>query len=628
MERNRKTPPLFLLLLLLQVCTTRTSECPSLPDKNLTCYNDFSQNITCVWNSTYVFDGPDAECSIHATKVRISPFGRLYSASCNLKPVDISRPDLQKCLLTFHKKKIFFSHHELSINLSCNPVKQGVIISYKPVCHVKLNPPGKPDINFTSVSWFSQVPKHDQISHYSSELQWKQQNQLWDDPSMQKQQTLVTECTLECETKLEEDSLIQGETYEARVRVRVQEDGFKGTWSDWSPTASWESPVGRTKAPSGIAVGVLHMILAGVAVSALLLTVVFLRADKTTWVYMVKKIKGPPIPNPANSFLRNGHLQSWWRPHFTSESFHSFLKPVDIVSAEVTSSVDVITPFRPDAKMFRNNGSHQSKNSCFSNPSYSELCTDPVSSLTAGNLEPCVIDAPYGPVGCQDAGQNTEQVCDVMRGKEMEILQLLSKGGSNSEAMQVISDYEKCRKFQVERFRLLSLDSGMCTCEEVSQESMEADSINVTDSHDEGPEDEEEREGGFGGKVHFQMLFGSSGGTSESIQLCSDYEQVPKLQADSPELPSLDSGVSSGGEEQVSQEESRAGGDWSTECTRFPFPPCPSSALQCSLLSSQQMPLNLLPLPNHILERVSLMSTGRSVEPSGDGYMPVRQEQS
>ncbi|XP_044042875.1 uncharacterized protein LOC122871607 isoform X2 [Siniperca chuatsi] len=413
------------------------------------------------------------------------------------------------------------------------------------------------------------------------------------------------------------------------------------TWSDWSPIASWESPVGRTKPTLDVA-GVAFGIVACVAVFALFLAVI--RTDKTTWIYMVKRIRGPPLPNPAKSFLQDVNFQNWLSPHFTSESFHSFLKPVEIDSVEITSIVDAVVPFGPEVELLqkiRRERNHESTSSNFFNPSYSQLCPPPpVSSLTAGNLKPCASDTPYGPVGSQGEGKNAEQDRDEVRGKKEEILQLLGKGNNNSEPMPVISDYEKVEKLQVERLRLQSLDSGMCSGEKVSQESLEADSISVTDSHDEGPEGKEEREGD-NGKEDFQKLFGGSGGIfgKGSIQVCSDYEQVQKLQADSPELPSMDSGNSSGGEEQVSQEEGLGDLHKSTESTSLLFPPPspPSSALPCSLPSFTPLPLNfsglglspaVRPLPSHILERIALISTNRLVEASGDGYMPVRQEQS
>lgn len=279
----------------------------------------------------------------------------------------------------------------------------------------------------------------------------------------------------------------------------------------------------------------------------------------------------------------------------------------------------------------------ESTSSGFSNPSYSELCTPPpppVHSLTPGNLEPCATDSPYGPVGGQSEKRNTEEEDNKARERDMEFLKLISKGGS----MTVILDYEKTDQVQAERLRLQSLDSGMCSCEEVSQESIEVDSINVSDSHEEEPEDEDQKKGEDVQKVAFEKLFGIKGGffSKEPLPVCSDYERVQNLQADSPELPSLDSGVSSGSEEPVSQEEITEDADKPTETTRFLFPPPPSIALPCSLLPLPQLPLNfsapalspaLRPPLSHVLDRIARMSSGNLVEPSGDGYLPVRQEQ-
>uniref|UniRef100_A0AAZ1X1T7 Interleukin-2 receptor subunit beta N-terminal domain-containing protein n=1 Tax=Oreochromis aureus TaxID=47969 RepID=A0AAZ1X1T7_OREAU len=617
MERNKKTLSLFILLPVLLLC--RSDECPSLP-QNLTCYTDFNRIITCLWNSRYVSD--DTACTIHAQNKCLD---RPYSASCHLKSVDISRPALKKCSLIFEMENTFLSFDELSLNLSCNQMKS-VITSFMPSYHIKVNPPAEPKVNFTSVSWLSQVPEHERISSYRSEVQWKKQDQSWSDPAVHRK--LGIQCGQECKAELEPDLLIQGERYEARVRVRSVKPQPEGAWSDWSPTASWESPLGKIKPTSGITF-VVPVTIVGVVV---LLAGLLLSTHKTTRVYIVKKIKGPPIPDPGKSFLQE--IQSG----FTSEYFHSFVTPVEIITVELTSPVDAVVAYKPDEKMVLNKGSYDSTSSSFSNPSYSELCSPPpISSLTAGNLKPCAADTPYGPVGAQGEGKSTEQKSDEAREKEKETLMLLLKGSSNSEPVQVISDYEKTERLDNDRFRLQSLDSGMYKCEEVSEESMEADSINMTDSHDEESEGEEKKEGGNEQKADFQRLFGSSGGVfGKFIQVCSDYERVEKQQADSPKLPSLDSGVSSSGEEQLSQDEGMEDADKSTESTRFLFPPHPPSALPCSLLSFPQLPLNLpgprlspaLHLqPGHMTQGFALTSAGRSVEPSGDGYMPVKQEE-
>ncbi|XP_023284805.1 interleukin-2 receptor subunit beta-like isoform X1 [Seriola lalandi dorsalis] len=619
MERNKKSLLLFLLLALLHVCAVRmdVADCPSHPDKNLTCYNDYNSSITCVWNSAY--DHTDAVCTLHA-KRNISIKTLEYYTSCNLEPVDISRPALKKCSLDFNRRATFSEDNVYSINLTCKPAKQILTISYIPVCHVKLNHPGKPDINSTTISW---VITRGKIKSFISELQWKEGDQSWNDPSVQKK---YKECNLKCETELDPDLLIKGERYEARVRVKADVNWVKSTWSDWSPTASWVSPEGRPKPPllSGVAAKIWGMIIAG-AGFAFFLAVILLRNDKGTWVY--KKIKGSPLPDPGKSSLKDMDFQNWLSPHSTSELFFS-LKPEDIISVEVTSTADAVTRVKKEAalleKMKSENG-YESTSSSFSNPSYSQPL---VSSSTTGNVEPCAADTPNGSVGSQGNGKTAEEVREEERKKKMEIQQLLSKGNNNSEPVQVISDYEK------------PLVEHQSRGEEVSQESLEADSIGATDSHDEGSEDKkQEREGGDG-KVDFKMLFGGSGSLfgKGSIQVCSDYEQVQRMPPCSPELPSMDSGVCSGSEEQVSHEESLEDFDKSIESTSFQFPLTLPCTLPCALSSFPQLPLKFSgtdmspPLqpssPSHKLEGIALMTMSRSMEPSGDGYMPARQEES
>lgn len=57
-------------------------------------------------------------------------------------------------------------HYLMSILISCDPA-------------VKVNPPPKPEVNITTLSWLSHVSKHEGITHFSSELQWKQKEQQW-----------------------------------------------------------------------------------------------------------------------------------------------------------------------------------------------------------------------------------------------------------------------------------------------------------------------------------------------------------------------------------------------------------------------------------------------------------------
>lgn len=69
------------------------------------------------------------------------------------------------------------------------------------------------------------------------------------DPSTQESNVLDTSCKRDCSVELNLDELKQGERYEARVRAKISGNDFKSMWSDWSPTASWVSPIGGTKEP-------------------------------------------------------------------------------------------------------------------------------------------------------------------------------------------------------------------------------------------------------------------------------------------------------------------------------------------------------------------------------------------
>lgn len=631
MEKKKKISFLFLLFAVPHVCGN--SECPTNNKvflTELTCYNDYNNTITCQWKSPYMPDHGHPECTIYAEN-------KDMNGSCKLKPVDTSNPMLKECSIVFEDDWRFLSFTELTMDLRCEPLMQNLSFVYKPACNIKLNPPPRPSINFTSVSWNAQVAEL-RFKNFRSQLQWKREDQLWNDTSVLKRQTIFKECRWDCTAGLDKDLLVEGMRHEARVRVeKVEQDTYMSTWSNWSPTVSWVSPIGRAEPTpsSGVPGGIVSWV--SVACGAVVaVAVIFFKTNNTTWIYIVKRIRSSPLPDPGKSFLQDGNFQNWLSPHFTSQPCPSFSKPVEFSSVEISSAVDAVAPSGPEASHLVKSGgpnSCKSTSSSFSNPSYSEVSPPPpVSSLTAGNLEACDADSPYGPVGSQSDG---EQDRDEERRKEVEIQQLLSKGSNNSEPVLIISDYEKVEKPQVERSRLQSLDSGVCS-EEVSQESFEADSINVNDYHDEGPEGKEDREGKV---ADFQKMFGGSGGHSDKapILVCSDYESVRKLQADSPELPSLDSGITSEGEEQVSQEESLEDADKSTESTSLLFSslhPAPTGTLACSLPLLTTFPLKvsgagLSPaLPSQILEKIALMPNSRSVEPSGDGYMPVRQEQS
>lgn len=214
---------------------------------------------------------------------------------------------------------------------------------------------------------------------------------------------------------------------------------------------------------------------------------------------------------------------------FSSESFHLVVKPVEIAQIEVTSTSNAVVPTKLEEKihgMLTVKAGHPLTSSSFSNPVYSHLSPQLPSTLLLAPDNPEGFDADTH-VGCHSADKDLEQD---------EMLRLLAEG--NCQSNFVISDYERVERAEMDRVRLQSLDSGVGSAEEVSQESLEAESINKTADEDE---DEKERE-----ESDFLKLFGGGGVVDKgSIQVCSGYEQIQKMPSDTAELLRLDSGISS-----------------------------------------------------------------------------------
>lgn len=319
-------------------------------------------------------------------------------------------------------------------------------------------------------------------------------------------------------------------------------------------------------------------------------------------------------------------FQGWWSPHFTTMSLDSTLNKEEIVPVQIISSADAVQVCSKDAALLektRSERSFKSNRASFSNPIYPHLCTSsPKASPSSGTRKQSDFD---------EARVRKDDEED--RVKELTIRQLLSCS-HRSEAVQVVSDYEKVEK----RDSGQGLDSVGCTGGQLSQDSLEAECVSAAD------EDSDEAAREAKDKAHetdavFQKLFGVGVGNvfgTGSVTVCSDYEKIQKLEPSSPELPSLDSGVSCEGEdeEQLSREESPEDLDLSGESTKVlsstpllpsvlptPIFTFPQGALKCN--PSGFFPTSGL---SDIKWRLDLTSVPKSTEPSSDGYMPVKQQ--
>ncbi|XP_056880918.1 uncharacterized protein LOC130521359 [Takifugu flavidus] len=159
-------------LLLLPFGFILAQECSILPE-NLSCYNNYNNTINCVWNSTHKHQ--DDVCTIEAVRPHEDNY---YNSSCQLHPVDLSRPKQKNCTM-FFKKYRFAETQTWFINIICSTKGQVLSVTYIPSCHIKLNPPPKPEVNLTTVVWFPQYPRHLRFKEYCGQLQLRQQDQPW-----------------------------------------------------------------------------------------------------------------------------------------------------------------------------------------------------------------------------------------------------------------------------------------------------------------------------------------------------------------------------------------------------------------------------------------------------------------
>ncbi|KAF6720176.1 hypothetical protein FQA47_023460 [Oryzias melastigma] len=211
MEKTQDILSLLLLLSVFQIGST--SNCSPHPDNtDLNCYSDYDSIITCMWNSTSASKHKDSVCRID-TK---SPTSSEFKASCVLEPVDLTKPDIKKCSMVFTRSYSFTPLEVYHIKLNCSSLSKIQTKIHKPSCHVKVKAPGKPSINSTTVSWLAHVPEHALLNKFTTQLEWKQQDQSWSDPLVKKTEL---NCEQSCEGQLDPEMLTQGETYEAREEI-------------------------------------------------------------------------------------------------------------------------------------------------------------------------------------------------------------------------------------------------------------------------------------------------------------------------------------------------------------------------------------------------------------------------
>ncbi|KAK2833738.1 hypothetical protein Q5P01_017627 [Channa striata] len=345
--------------------------------KGLSCVNDLVNNVSCTWTGASV--PSDSDCWIFGKKETWaisddhSRLPTFIEGSCKLNQFTDSPPG---CSFVFENIKFNFIE-VVEIRLECNGKLVENLTNYKPYNHIKLQPPGVPNVsrtaNDTRISWSLTSSHSEFLQIFDFQILIKQKNQTWKEAK-----TLFTQGQ---ELRIPSQQL-KG-FYKVRVRVKPSEPS-NSHWSNWSPAASLvgETDVETPKDQDWF--GILRAVLLGAFLFIFVLIVLKTCVNKG-------RIKRKPVPNPSKYFhtlhsAHEGNLKKWLNPLPVSESFFT-AQPCDHISpVEVCESWDVVPSTSPSSSSssallhFRippSAGSdtsgivdNSSSSSCFSNMGY------------------------------------------------------------------------------------------------------------------------------------------------------------------------------------------------------------------------------------------------------------------
>ncbi|XP_028456486.1 interleukin-2 receptor subunit beta isoform X1 [Perca flavescens] len=349
--------------------------------QGLSCVNDFVNNVSCTWDSSPV--APGVDCWIVGVKTTwISENNQKLrvkmSRSCKLKQHRNSPPG---CSFVFENEE-FNSFSDMPyISMQCNGTLVENITNYSPYNHIKMHPPGVPNVsstaNETRISWSQDSRRSHFFTSFDFEVQIKEKKQTWNEA-----RTLYTQ-----EEELRISALKLKGHHEVRVRVKPTEPAICH-WSNWSPTTAWvgATDMVETSQDHDWLLFWTSLVICGVMLSLGLITVMLVvyRSCSSRGL-----LKGKPVPNPSKYFhsVHGGNLKKWLKPLPASESFF-VAQPCDRISpVELCESWDVVPSTSPSSSTtsallhFRSYPSASSatsrdvdhssySSSCFSNKGY------------------------------------------------------------------------------------------------------------------------------------------------------------------------------------------------------------------------------------------------------------------
>ncbi|XP_068574458.1 interleukin-2 receptor subunit beta [Cebidichthys violaceus] len=353
--------------------------------QGLSCVNDFINNVSCTWDSSAV--APGVDCWIFGMKTtwiakNHSRRRGMIIRSCKLKQ---HRNAPSGCSFVYEKELFNPSKPMPYIRVECNGTMVENITNYTPYTHIKMHPPGVPNVsstaNETRISWSLGGPSSVFLTSFDFQVQIKQKNKSWNEAS-----TLFTQ---------EQELSIPAWKLKGHCqgRVRVKPEVPDSHWSNWSPTTSWlgATDMVTTSQDQEWFLGQTFLVARGVMFSlgVLIVTLVIYWGCASRGL-----LKGKPVPNPSKYFhslhsVHGGNLKKWLNPLSASESFFT-AQPCDSISpVEICESWDVVPSTSPSSSStsallhFRSdpsagsdtsgvvdNSSSSSSSSCFSNMGY------------------------------------------------------------------------------------------------------------------------------------------------------------------------------------------------------------------------------------------------------------------
>ncbi|KAM7386515.1 hypothetical protein PAMA_009224 [Pampus argenteus] len=314
---------LYVLVFLFSVPAAHSHRDP----QGLSCVNDFVNNISCTWNGSAV--GPGVDCwIIGQKKIWIlkdnDRIPHLITRNCTLKHYKDSLPG---CSFVF-ENKTFNSYEFIKLSMKCNGLLVANLPKYYPSKHIKMHPPGVPNIsstdNETLITWSPGSPVSIYITSFDFQVQIKQFHQTWEEAKILKTQDQKQKIP---------SSQLKG-TSQVRVRVRPVRRN-NSHWSNWSPVATATITESHNQ----------ESWLMQMSMFSLALVIIVVGVTVARKCMSRRLLARKPVPNPSKYFhtlhsVHGGNLKKWLNP--VSESFFT-VQPCDKISpVEVCKSWDVV----------------------------------------------------------------------------------------------------------------------------------------------------------------------------------------------------------------------------------------------------------------------------------------------